>query len=153
MKASWKDFVKPSEAELRRSLSSSCFAVTQEDSTEKAFQNEFWDHKEDGIYVDAVSKEPLFCSVHKFDSGSGWPSFTQAIEPDRIREKVDLSSGMRRVEVRSSLADSHLGHMFEDGPPPTGRRYCINSAALLFVPKEKMEDEGYGEYLSLFQGT
>lgn len=126
--------------------------VTQACGTEPPFQNAYWNHKQDGIYVDIVSGEPLFSSIHKFDSGTGWPSFSKPLVKDHIVEKSDTSHGMVRTEVRSRHAGSHLGHVFPDGPKETGLRYCINSASLRFVPKEKLEEEGYGEYVSLFGG-
>jgi peptide methionine sulfoxide reductase msrA/msrB len=143
---------KKNHAENIKKLTPIQHRVTQENGTETPFQNEFWDHKEEGIYVDIVSGEPLFSSFDKFDSGCGWPSFTKPIKHQEVLEKIDTSHGMRRIEVRSTSADSHLGHVFDDGPRDKGGlRYCINSAALKFIPIDKLKEEGYGEYLRLFK--
>ena len=142
--------MKPSDGELKQQLTPLQYQVTQQDGTERAFNNEYWDNKAEGIYVDVVSGELLFSSLDKFESGTGWPSFTKPIDAENVVDKEDNKLFMGRTEVRSSQADSHLGHIFNDGPGSTGLRYCINSAALRFISKADMEQEGYGEYLSLF---
>jgi peptide methionine sulfoxide reductase msrA/msrB len=143
-------FVKPDDQTLRKRLTAMQYKVTQQNGTEPPFQNEYDGKKHEGIYVDVVSGEPLFSSLDKFDSGTGWPSFTRPLEPANLVQKKDRSLFMERTEVRSRLADSHLGHVFADGPEPTGLRYCMNSAALKFVAREDLEKEGYGPYLKLF---
>lgn len=145
------NYVKPSQQELKKTLTPLQFDVTQDDATERPFENEYWDNKHAGIYVDIVSGEPLFSSIDKYKSGTGWPSFIRPINENALVTKKDHSLFFTRTELRSRLADSHLGHVFDDGPAPTGLRYCINSASLRFIPKEKLEQEGYGEYTALFE--
>ena|SRR5579872_922595 len=144
------DYKKPSDDQLKNTLTPLQYQVTQQDATERAFQNAYWDNHEPGIYVDVVSGEPLFSSLDKFDSGTGWPSFTRPLEAENVKTKTDRSHLMTRTEVRSAHGDSHLGHLFDDGPAPTGLRYCMNSASMRFIPVSKLAEEGYGQYLSLF---
>jgi methionine-R-sulfoxide reductase len=147
------DFKKPDDSDIKAKLSPLQYEVTQNDATERPFQNAYWDNHEPGIYVDVVSGEPLFSSVDKFDSGTGWPSFTKPLVADNVTTKTDRSLFMTRTEVRSAHADSHLGHLFDDGPAPTGMRYCMNSASMRFIPVSKLAEEGYGEFLPLFESA
>lgn len=144
-------YKKPTDGELKKLLSAEQYEVTQKEGTERPFKNKYWDHKEEGIYVDVVSGEPLFSSLDKYDSGTGWPSFHKPIDKKNVTTKTDRKMLSTRTEVRSKHGDSHLGHVFDDGPGPEGTRFCMNSNALRFVPKAKLQEEGYGAYLSLFQ--
>ena len=146
-----ESYSKPSDSELKQKLSPIQYKVTQHEGTESPFKNEYWNNHEAGIYVDVVSGEPLFSSADKFESGTGWPSFTQPLVKENVKTKTDRQFLMTRTEVRSAHADSHLGHVFDDGPKPTGLRYCMNSASMRFIPSDKLEAEGYGQYAHLFK--
>jgi methionine-R-sulfoxide reductase len=148
--AARRPFVKPADAELKKRLTPLQYQVTQHDATETPYRNTYWDNHQAGIYVDVVSGEPLFSSTDKFESGTGWPSFTRPLEPANVRTQTDATLGMDRTEVRSATANSHLGHVFDDGPKPTGKRFCMNSAAMRFIPADKLAAEGYGQYATLF---
>src|SRR3954469_2028037 len=148
-----KVYVKPSDADLKKKLTPLQYNVTQHEATETPFRNQYWDNHEPGIYVDVVSGEPLFSSLDKYDSGTGWPSFTRPLDPSNIRTKSDRILGYERTEVRSAHADSHLGHRFDDGPRPTGLRYCMNSASMRFIRVSQREAEGYGQYAALFKSA
>jgi methionine-R-sulfoxide reductase len=149
--AAHRTYVKPNDSELKKKLTPLQYEVTQHEATETPFRNQYWDNHEPGIYVDVVSGEPLFSSLDKFDSGTGWPSFTKPLDPANIHTKSDRLLGYERVEVRSAHADSHLGHVFNDGPRPTGLRFCMNSASMRFIPASQLEAEGYGQYAALFK--
>ena len=148
----WKNFEKPSQEKLKEVLTPVQYDVTQKEGTERPFDNEYWDNKAEGIYVDIVSGEPLYSSKDKYKSGTGWPSFTKPLVAENIVEKQDYGLHLPRTEIRSKIGDNHLGHVFDDGPEPTGLRYCMNSAALRFIPKEDLEAQGYGEFIKEFEG-